>query len=318
MPRKCASCGRRGGEDQAAAIDVGKRLRGPHRVGRQRAARTTGAVVVRVHVVLDDVVALVVGAERTTTLLVDEGMGDGVGAQVTDVPQDVRQELLVLLLAAARLVLSLRLGEQVGRHLAGSPVVQHVAPDEALLVPALPHLQAEPREDVGIREHLHLDHLQDGVREVGDGGGELLDETTGEVVQHRHHLVDELFDGPVVDGDKLLPCLLQPDQDAGHLCERPVDFSEQQEQRLVVVLLGRVPPVVGGHSEHQQVVLERCRGQRPGGVVLAEEEQIRTHGAKCGEPFPVLHDAAAVLGFQSIGYRVDPRAGGIEGRRGRI
>ena len=272
----------------------------------------------RVHVILDHVVALVVRTERPATLLVDERVRDHVGPDVAHPTERVGQELVVLLLAATGLPLALGLGEQVRGHLAGVPVVEHVAPDERLLVPALTHLQAEPREQVRVGQHLHLDHLQDRVGEVLHRRGELLDQASGQVVEDGHDLVHELLDGLVVDLDERLPGLLQTDQDAGDLGEGPVDLGEQQEQRLVVVLLGRVRPVVRRHRQHQDVVLERRRRQRSARVVLAEEEQVGADGAQRREPLPVLHDLPTLLRGQAVSDGLEQAARHVEGAGRRV
>ena len=166
-------------------------------------------VVPRIDVVLDQVVPLPVGPERAAALLVHERVVDDVRADMADPAEGERLELSELRLVAASIELPLRLLEQCAGHLVRLAVVQHVAPDERLLVPADAHFQREPGEYVGECRQLLDGHLLQPGYQFGDGDAGLRDDAAGQVVDSGVNGVHHRPDGGVPGLNEVIPDLLQ-------------------------------------------------------------------------------------------------------------
>jgi hypothetical protein len=272
-------------------------------VGRQGAGAVGArlAVVPGVDVVLHDVVPLPVRAEGAAGLLVDVGVGDDVGADVRDPAEGEGLELLQLVLVAVLPELALGLGEQVARHLVGLAVVEHVAPQEGVLVVAGAHLEREPAEDVLVGGELLLDDELERRAELADRRARGADDAAGEGVERGVGGADDRADGGVPDLDEVVPGLVELDQDPYDVGEGLVDLGQDRQQRPPVLVLGVVGPVVDGHGEHEGVAGVGGGGERQAGVVLAEEEQVGPDGADVRVLRPLLHHFGAPLRRQAGG-----------------
>ena len=256
-------------------------------VGRQ--GTVAGAfVVVRVQVVLHQVVPLPVGTERSAGLFVDERVRHRVGTDMAHPAGRERQQLRAVLPVEVRFTGKQhpRVREQPLRYPAGAAVVQHVAPQECLLVVPEAHLQREPGEDVAGREDLLGTHRQQRVAQLGERVTEFGQQAAGQVVDDLSGLVEDRADGGVPHVEELLPQLVYLDDEAQDVGPGVADLGQDREQSVVRVVQPAlvVQVVQQAQAEHDLV----ARDARIG-VVLQEEEDVRTDRAQRGELRPVGH-----------------------------
>src|SRR5438094_421680 len=102
-----------------------------------------GVVYLRVHMVLDEMVALPVQAIWPTAFLIDKGMPCDISGQVAHPAESKGLESIFLW--APRLI---RLIPQMTGEFVSLAVVEHVAPEEGLLVVSLRHTASEEAEAV--------------------------------------------------------------------------------------------------------------------------------------------------------------------------
>src|SRR6476661_6556420 len=84
-----------------------------------------------------------------------------------------------------------RVGKESLRDPAGTPVVQHVAPEKGLFVVALPHLEGEPRENVSLGQDLLSPNGNQRILELGERIAQLGQQSTGQVIENLPGLVED-------------------------------------------------------------------------------------------------------------------------------
>jgi hypothetical protein len=246
-------------------------------------AGVPGAVVLGVHVVLDEVVALPVVAVGAAGLRVRERVPGDVGGAVRHPAHgegDARLGVLPLVVGRRRGERLLRLLEEDERELVRAPVVEHVGPVEGVVAEPLRHARGEHPEPVA--------HLGEQALEGGDDrGGERVEDLRELRREPAGELRGELR---VVRGDRVDPLLPLADELRVHHLphvEGPLD-DLADDLTGGVLEVGQQVEEVWAEGAQLEVVA-------PGVAVLADDPGLGRVDGEARRDGPVAEVAGGVV-----------------------